>query len=128
MKKTLTRILNFLILGAIFAILYIFIGRGYVEFDSAEVLKLAAEINKQCNDDGSCPARLDGWAVLREGKAELKKGPMIYYPVPVDEGVNSQKHTEYKSFRLVYGFFLPDNWFEAQGGVDKPLTSGWENR
>ena len=127
-KKALTRVLNILIVGSIIAILYLFVGRGWVEFDRDEVLKIATEINKLCNDNGSCPTKLEGWEVLHEGRAALKRDMMIYYPISADEDASRQDNKDYQSFRLVYSFFMPDDWFEVQGGVNRQLTSGRKSK
>ena len=127
-RKTLTRILNIVIVGSIAAILYFIVGRGWVEFDHDEVLKIAADINKLCNENRSCPTKLEGWEVLHEGRSALKRDMMIYYPISFDEDASTQNSKDYQSFRLVYSFFMPDDWFEVQGGVNKQLTSGQKSR
>ena len=41
---------------------------------------------------------------------------------------DSAESKQSQTFKLVYCFFMPDNWFEVQGGVGKKVTSGWTGR
>jgi hypothetical protein len=127
-KKT---VLNTLIIGSIFLILYFFVGHDFVKFyfgGKTKILEAAAHINKLCNANGSCPTTLEGWQVWKDGSETLFKDNMLYFVKPDEESKDNDKNKEYRSFRLAYRFFMPDHWFEAQGGVDRQVTSGWKSR
>lgn len=91
-----------------------------------EILQLAAQINKQCNTNETCPTMLQDWQERRSGV--LSRDNMLYFVSSGEDSQVSDKSRQHKSFRLVYSFFMPDDWFEVQGGVGKQLTSGWKNR
>lgn len=114
---------NTLVIGSLLLLLYLFVGHGFVHFylgGKAELLETAAEIKAQCDGGGACPATLPGWQPWGDNRA-LAKGEMLYFAVEDESGRRS-------SFRLVYRFFMPDDWFEAEGGVDKSVSSGWKSR
>jgi hypothetical protein len=113
------------------AILYTFAGHNYVKFyfgGKADFLELAASINQLCNSNRSCPQVLEGWQASSGGRDGLRKGSMLYFPAAREGDEKSANSNEYSEFTLIYSFFLPDHWFEAQGGVGKSVTSGWKNR
>jgi hypothetical protein len=123
-------IINILIVGFILFLLYLFLGQGSTEFNSGgkkEILESGARINELCNTNGSCPTTLEGWEKWGSG-VELSKGNMLYFVTPTEEGEGKDKIKKFQEFRLVYRFFMPDKWFEVQGGVGKKVTSGWKNR
>ncbi|MDH3713873.1 MAG: hypothetical protein OET44_08520 [Gammaproteobacteria bacterium] len=94
----------------------------------AELLGVAAQINTQCNADGSCPTELAGWQAWNGAGAPLSRGSMLYF-VSAGEGNDDRDgNAQHPAFRLVYRFFLPDHWFEARGGIGKSVTSGWKSR
>ena len=122
-------VVNTLIISSIFLTLYLFIGHGFVKFyfnGKKEILQTAAFINDLCNASGSCPLILENW----EGEnGRLRKGLMLYIAAPVPGSENNEKSLKSQSFRLIYVMnFLPDDWFEVQGGVGKKITSGWTGR
>lgn len=124
----MNRLINFLIVGCALASLYTFGGHRYVKFyfgGKTEILDLASSISDLCNTTKSCPEALEGWQVLGERKGSLRKDNMFYYPVT---GNGGEKSTNNNEFTLVYGFFAPDHWFEAKGGVGRSVTSGWKSR
>lgn len=122
-----TTIINVLIIGSICLILYFFMGRNYVNFNETEILETAASINKQCNENGACPETLEGWKIWRSGEKTLIKNGMLYYISSGDGDKGADKSKDRNAFRLVYGLGL-DDWFEAQGGVGKKVTSGMRSR
>lgn len=125
------KIKNVLIIGSILLILYFFVGHDFVKFffsGKTKILEAAAHINKLCNANGSCPLTLEGWQVRGSGSERLFKDNMIYFVTPGAGSKDSGKINKHQEFRLVYRFFLPDDWFEAQGGVGKKVTSGWKSR
>jgi hypothetical protein len=129
MKKK--SIVNILIISSILLILYFFVGHDFVKFyvgGKAEILNTAAEINKQCNADGACPTSLEGWQVRRDEPLMLSKGNMLYFVTTDKEDKDGDKGMKNQSFKLVYRFFMPDDWFEVQGGVGKQVISGWKSR
>lgn len=114
---------NALIVGSILLIAYVFAGHDYVSFylgGKAELLEAAESINRQCAANGACPTELPGWQPWGDGRA-LAKGNMLYF-------ASKEAGDKPQTFRLVYRFFMPDDWFEAAGGVDKPVTAGWKSR
>jgi len=123
-KKT---VLNTLIVGSILLILYIFTGHGFVKFytgGKTEILKAGALINKRCNESGACPTTLDGWHQSYTNPDMMIKDDMAYFVSSTEAGAKGKHQT----FRLVYRFFMPDDWFEVQGGVAKQVTSDWKSR
>ncbi|MEH6626135.1 MAG: hypothetical protein V7739_06820 [Motiliproteus sp.] len=120
-------LVNILILGSIAMLIYSLVGYRYVKFygtGKTEILAVAAQITELCNSNRSCPNILDGWQPLHGERQGLVKDEMWYF-VNSDEtgsGVGNQE------FTMVYSFFEPDHWYEVQGGVGKPVTSGWKNR
>lgn len=126
MKKGLFS--KLLIAGFIIAILYIFIGQDFLRFYTGgreELLRTATLINERCNEDGACPATLDGWSARG---TMLAKGNMLYMLSPRTQRPDEAKPEERQNFKLVYSFFMPDNWFEASGGVGEKVVMGWKER
>ncbi len=124
------KIMNILIGGFILLILYFFAGHDFVKFYSggqAEIIETAAHINELCDTNGSCPTTLEGFQKWDSGSGELSKGNMLYFVTPGEGGKDDDKGIKHKEFRLIYRFFMPDKWFEVQGGVGKNLTSGWKS-
>ncbi len=127
-------VFNTLIIGIMIFIGYTFVGHDYVNFyfldGKKEVLDTAAEINALCNTHKSCPEALTGWhSDTIGGEPMLTKGNMIYFPVSDTKIANAErKNKNYPSFRLVYRFFMPDDWPEASGGVGKTVTASWKSR
>lgn len=125
------KVLNTLIIGSILLILYSFVGHNFVKFyfgGKTEILEAAAHINKLCSANGSCPTTLYGWQVRRNGSETLFKDNMLYFVNLGERSEHSDKSKRHQTFRLVYRFFMPDHWFEVQGGVGKKVTSGWITR
>ena len=121
-------VLNSLIIGSILLILYVFAGHSFVKFytgGKADILEAGVQINKLCNSNGACPTTMDGWQPSFSNSDMLYKDNMVYF-VSSDEGVDKGK--KYQTFRLVYRFIMPDDWFEVQGGVGKSVTSDWKSR
>lgn len=121
-------VVNTLIIGSIVLIFYFFVGHNFVKFyfgGRTELLETAEYINKLCNACGSCPTTLDGW---EKSNRNLFKGNMIYIVDPGGEIKDSVERKKNQTFILAYRFFMPDNWFEARGGVGKEVTSGWTGR
>jgi len=124
-------VLNTLIIGSLFLILYFFAGHDFVKFyfgGKTEILQAAAHINKLCSADESSPTTLKGWQVWRSGRETLSKDNMLYFVTPGKGSKGSDKSKRHQTFRLVYRFFMPDHWFEVQGGVGKNVASGWKSR
>lgn len=113
---------NALIVGSILLILYVFIGHDFVKFHlggKTEMLELAEQISRQCNAEKACPPSLPGWQPY--GNSALARGNMLYF-------LNTESGDQHQSFRLVYRFSMPDDWFEAEGGVDRQVSAGWKSR
>ena len=124
-QKTL---LNSLVAGSILLILYVFVGHNFVKFytgGKAKIIEAGTQINKLCNTNGACPTTMSGWHPSFSNSEILYKDNMVY-SVSSDEGTNKEK--KHQTFRLVYSFIMPDDWFEVQGGVGEPVTSGWKSR
>lgn len=124
-------VVNTLIVGAILLIVYTFVGHDFVKFyfgGETELRQAAANINKLCNDNGSCPTTPDGWQRWGSGSEELFKDNMLYFVTPGEVEKDNEKSKKHQEFRLVYRFFMPSKWFEAQGGVGREVTSGWKSR
>ena len=124
-KKT---VLNTLIVGSIILILYVFVGHNFVKFytgGKTNIIAAGAQINKLCNTNGACPTTMSGWQPSFSNSDMLYKDNMVYF-VSSDEGADKGK--KYQTFRLGYSFIMPDDWFEVQGGVGKPVTSNWKSR
>ena len=123
------KIKHILIIGSVLLIFYFFVGFNFAEFyfgGKTKLLEAAGNINKLCNDNGSCPQTLEGWQIEENGT--LRKDKMLHFVVPVDGSKDSVKSMKPQAFRLVYVMTIPDHWFEAQGGVGKKVTSGWKSR
>lgn len=119
---------NTLVIGSILLLAYYFAGHDYLKFflgDKSEMLDIAGRISQQCNTDRSCPTALTGWQSSGGKSVTLSKDNMLYFASSRAGNDENSNPEDYSEFRLVYRFFLPDHWFEAQGGVDKPVTSGW---
>lgn len=119
-------IVNTLIIGSILFILYAVVGASYVDFYSGgkeELLSSAEKINKLCHANRECPTTLAGWQ--GEG-GTLSNGNMLYILSAEDSGATKGK--KHQSYKLIFRFFAPDEWFEAEGGVNRPVTSGWKSR
>ncbi|MCF8178189.1 MAG: hypothetical protein K9J74_06740 [Sulfuritalea sp.] len=117
--------------GAIVATLYYFAGHDFTIFyagGKTELLATAAQINERCNAEGACPAVLAGWGPLGSRSDALFRGNMLYFVTAGEPNSASDQSKANQEFRLVYSFFMPDDWFEARGGVGKTLTSGWTGR
>lgn len=124
-------VLNGLIVGAIALVLYAFAGHDFVKFylgGKSEMVASAMQINMQCNAQRACPTTLEQWQVRGTGGATLFKGNMLYFVTPGEGGAESEQGMGHQGFRLVYRFFMPDSWFEVQGGVGRQVTSGWKSR
>ena len=128
-KTLLNTTLNIFIVGFILLIFYYFAGHDFVRFyfsEKKELVKTAEFINALCNENDSCPSKLEGWQVHED--QTLSKGNMLYTRI-LDHEIKSQELNEkYLNFRLTYRFFLPDHWYEVEGGVEKQLNSGWNSR
>jgi|GEM_PF-1026437 len=128
--RTIIRtIVNMLIVGSILLLFYLYAGRSYVDFHTggqADLLKLAEQINGQCNAKGACPTSLEGWRETSAGS--LRKNDMVYIVSSGEEDKARAKAKPHQSFRLIYTFFGPDSWFQAQGGVGMAMTSGMVSR
>jgi hypothetical protein len=122
-------IVNMLIVGSILLIVYLVAGRSYVNFHTggqAEFLRIAEQINGQCNANGACPTSLKGWRETSAGP--LRKDDMLYIVSPGEGGKAGATAKAHQAFRLIYTFFAPDSWFQAQGGVGIAMTSGMVSR
>ena len=125
------KIKNILIICSFLLILYFLIGHGFIKFylgGKTEILKAAEQINKHCNTNGSCPVSLEEWQAQTNGSERLLNDN-IHYFVTSEKGINGgdmKKNSQ--TFTLIYGFFIPDHWFEVQGGVGMTVTSSWNNR
>ena len=127
----MNKIANYLIVFCTLAIFYAIIGHGYVQFyfgGKAEFLDLASAINRLCNTNRACPELPEGWQAVSGGEGNVRKGNIHYFPVVRDIEPDSSAKPVVREFSLVYGFFAPDHWFEAQGGVDRKITSGWKKK
>lgn len=120
---------NSLIAGSILLALYVLVGQGFVEYvfnGKDEIIKTADHINNLCNANGSCPLTLDGWT---GENGRLRKGQMLYIATQNQTNKNDGMGDKPQSFKLIYVMAFPqDDWFEAQGGVGKNVTSGWTGR
>lgn len=124
------RKLNIFMIGSIFLLIFAFVGQEFLVFYSggkSEMLEAGERINKLCNDNGACPASIEGWQKSYLG-AYLTKGNMRYYANLGKETKDGGKGENNQTFKMVYSFFMPDDWFEVQGGVGKQVTSGWSGR
>lgn len=122
---------NILIIASVVMLAYLFVGNGFTEFyfgGKTEMLEVAKRVNKLCNDNGSCPASLEGWQARGSKAVPLVNGNMLYFVIADENSSHGAKSKEYKGFRLIYSFFMPDDWFEVEGGVGKPISSGWKSR
>jgi len=122
---------NILIICSFLLVLYFVIGHGFIKFylgGKAETLNAAEHINKQCNTNGSCPVSLEEWQAQTSGSERLLNDN-IQYHVASERGINGRDmNKKNQTFTLTYGFFIPDHWFEVQGGVGKKVTSSWKSR
>lgn len=119
-------IINTLIIGLVLFILFAIVGASYTDFylgGKEEMLNQAAQINQLCNTNKACPTTLTGW--LEEG-GTLSKGNMLYIVSEGDQSAAAGK--KHQSYKIIYRFFAPDEWFEAEGGVNQPVTAGWKSR
>jgi len=122
-------VINTIIIIFILFIFYAFSGFNFVSFyfgGKAELLETAEHINRLCNANGSCPLTMEGWQGDKDGP--LSKHSMLYFAVSGEKSKDVNQSIKPRSFRLVYTMNIPDHWFEAQGGVDKQVTSGWTSR
>lgn len=127
-KKPLLKALSF---GVIVAILYYFVGHDFMTFyvgGKTELLATAAQINERCNADGACPAALEGWTPLGSRADVLSRDNMLYFVTAGETDAAGDQSKANQGFKLVYRFFMPDDWFEARGGIGRTLTSGWTGR
>jgi hypothetical protein len=124
-------VLNALIVGFMLLLAYYFVGHDFVKFylgGKAELLGVAAQINSECNAAGSCPTELAGWRAWNDDGLPLFKDNMLYFASAGEGTDEPEENGRYPAFKLIYRFFPPDHWFEAQGGVGKTVTSGWQSR
>ena len=130
-RKTIIRAFIYIIFPGLL-IIYFVAGHAFVKFyvgGKKELLTTAKKINVLCNKSGTCPTRLAGWESNNyDSETVLRKGNMLCYVTSITNSKDGNVHKKYQSFRLVYTFFQPDSWYEAQGGVGKVVTSGWESR
>lgn len=120
-----------LIAIVILAILYHFVGQDFLTFytgGKTELLATAAQINQRCNADGACPGALEGWKPLYGRADALSRGKMLYFFMAGETNAGGGQSQANRNFKLVYQFFMPDDWFEAKGGVGQTVTSGWAGR
>lgn len=162
MKHSIT---NVVIIGFVLGILYLLVGHSYVTFfisGKSQILEVANRINDLCNSNRECPAEMEGWIPLNDGRGGLIKDSMVYIPLPAkvskdpsafandklhqpgagqpdnrqdDSTENTRSDVtgtsqvdQYLNFVLIYRVFAPDQWFEAEGGVKRTVTSGWKSR
>ncbi|MBI5552297.1 MAG: hypothetical protein HY911_12380 [Desulfobacterales bacterium] len=121
---------SILMILSVLVILYLFAGHGFLKFylgGKAEILEAGEHINSLCNANGACPTTLEGWEQANSG-AHLFKNEMLYYVDPGEDIKDGGERKQNQTFKLVYRFFMPDDWFEVQGGVGKQVTSGWTGR
>ncbi|MDZ4163489.1 MAG: hypothetical protein U1C55_00010 [Smithellaceae bacterium] len=123
-------VVNTLIIGSILLMFYVFAGHDFFKFyfsGKEEIIEAGEHINKICNANGSCPTTMERWQKSDSGN-HLLKGNMLYYVDFGQEIKGSSKMGKNQTFKIVYSFFMPDDWFEVQGGVGKKVTSGWTGR
>jgi len=53
---------------------------------------------------------------------------MLYFVDADEESTDGVARKQQQTFRLVYRFSLPDDWYEVRGGVGKNITAGWAGR
>lgn len=118
-----------MIVAALLA-LYVFVGHDLVRFyasGKAEILEAGNQISVLCNAHGACPTTLEGWEPSAAG-TRLAKGSMLYFVDPGEESKGGGIGQKNQTFRLVYRFAMPDDWYEVRGGVGKQVTAGWIGR
>lgn len=119
-----------LIICATLLVLYVFAGHDVVTFyvgGKSEILEAGNQINALCNVNGACPATLEGWEKSAAGNS-LAKGSMLYFVDTGDDGKDDNARKSHQTFKLVYRFSMPDDWYEVKGGVGKHVTAGWAGR
>lgn len=127
MKQKLVKIL---IISATLLVVYIFAGHDVVSFyagGKAEILEAGNRINALCNAHGACPSTLEGWEKSSAG-ASLSQGRMLYFVDSGEDGTDGGARKNHQSFKLVYRFSVPDDWYEVKGGVGKQVAAGWAGR
>lgn len=124
-------LINGLIVALIVLILYAIAGHDFVKFyfgGKSEMVAEAHSLNALCNAQGACPVVLDSWHAGGTRGGALFKGNLAYFVISGEGPAGGGQSTERQGFRLVYRFFMPDSWYEVQGGVGRQITSGWRSR
>ena len=119
-----------LIMLAALMMLYVFAGHDVVTFyagGKTEILEAGKQITTLCNAQGACPTTLEGWEQSTVGTS-LSRGSMLYFVDADEESTDGVARKQHQTFRLVYRFSLPDDWYEVRGGVGKNITAGWAGR
>lgn len=119
-----------LMIVAALLLVYVFAGHDIVRFyagGKAEILEAGNQINALCNAYGACPTTLDGWETSAAGTS-LAKGAMLYFVDAGEGGKGNGIGKKNQTFKLVYRFIMPDDWYEVKGGVGKQVTAGWTGR
>lgn len=119
-----------LMIGAVLLLVYVFAGHDVVRFyagGKSEILEAGKQINALCNAHGACPTTLEGWETSAAGTS-LAKGAMLYFVDAGEEGKGDGVGKRNQTFKLVYRFSMPDDWYEVKGGVGKQVTAGWTGR
>lgn len=119
-----------LIILAVLVTLYLFLGHDVVRFytgGKTEILEAGNQINALCNTNNACPTTLEGWETSAAGTS-LAKGAMLYFVDAGEEGKGDGGGKKNQTFKLVYRFVMPDDWYEVKGGVGKQVTAGWTGR
>ena len=122
--------LKLLMIVAALLALYVFVGHDLVRFyasGKAEILEAGNQISVLCDANGACPTTLEGWEPSAAG-TRLAKGAMLYFVDAGEEGKGDGVGKKNQTFKLVYRFVMPDDWYEVKGGVGKQVTAGWTGR
>ncbi len=115
---------------AILLVFYLFAAHDVVMFyagGKTEIMEAGKQITSLCNAQGACPTTLEGWEQSIAGTS-LAKGNMLYFVDADEESTGGAVRKRHQTFRLVYRFSLPDDWYEVRGGVGKNITAGWAGR
>ena len=106
-----------MIVGVVLFVFYVTIGFQFFDFyfgGKKTIIVTGEEINKLCNDNGSCPKELSGWEKERDG---MRKDSMIYFFYSAAGSKPNEDDKVPQNFRIVYEMpSLTDHWFEVQGG------------
>ncbi len=119
-----------LIMLAALMMLYLFAGHDVVTFyagGKTEILEAGNQITALCNAHGACPTSLEGWEQSAAGNS-LAKGSMLYFVDAGEDGKDGNARKSHQTFKLVYRFSMPDDWYEVRGGVGTKVTAGWAGR